>query len=41
MERKNAAAAQDSNDLEAERQALLQQVAQINARIAEIDALLA
>lgn len=41
MERKDAAAAQDSNDLEAERQALLQQVAQINARIAEIDALLA
>lgn len=41
LERKDAAAAQDPNALEAERQALLQQVAQINARIAEIDALLA
>lgn len=41
LEHKDAAAAQDPSVLEAERQGLLQQVAQINARIAEIDALLA
>lgn len=40
LEHKDAAAAQDSNALEAERQELLRQIVQINARITEIEKLL-